>query len=885
MRAEQIRSTFLGFFTSRGHRLVPSSPLIPSDPTLLLANAGMNQFKPYFLGEVTPEFTRATSIQKCVRTSDIDNVGRTARHMTFFEMLGSFSFGGYFKAETIRYAYELMTAGYGLDPGRLWITVYLDDDEAAGHWRDAGIPGDRIQRLGMDDNYWSMGVPGPCGPCSDVCYDRGPAFGPGGGPGVNPERYLELWSLVFMQSLRGETGDAGGFPIVGDLPRKSIDTGLGMERLAAVLQDVRSVFETDVFGPTLAVVQELAGRRYPGDAAAKMSFEVVTEHARSIAFLIAGGVLPGREGRDYVLRRLMRHAIRHARLLGIGDHVLAPVTNSVVANLGGVWPELPAQASLIEQVCRAEEESFSAVLAHGTRRLTAAVDQARGSGQSVSGDTAFELHDTYGFPVELTLEAAHDAGLAVDTARFAELLKQQRARAKTGAAAKTGQALRRMDTYRQLSARHGRTVFTGYDELISEVTILGLISGGEITAMAGPGQQVEVVLDRSPFYAQSGGQVGDTGTLTTGDGCVLAVTDTRPGLEGFHVHTARVVAGEARRGQQAQAAVDAARRHAIARSHSATHVLHAMLRRTLGGHARQQGSLVGAGRLRFDFAHFAPVGQQQLTEIETLVNDHLLDDPEIRVWQASRAEADAAGAIASFGERYGGSVRVVDIGGFSRELCGGTHVAHGSSAGPVRLLGESSAGASLRRIEALTGRDALRYYDSEHALLAEVAEILGTRPAGAPQALRRRLGMLATAQAEIGRLREAELSASAAKLAGQAERAGDGWLVAQILPGRPANELRTLAAQSLPRLNAGPGIVILASSHEGSALLAAVVTPDLLDLGVEARQILAGAAKAIGGGAGGKGALASAGGRQTARLPHALALAAGEARSRIAQAR
>lgn len=883
MRSEQICSTFLGFFTSRGHRLVPSSPLISSDPTLLLTNAGMNQFKPYFLGEVTPEFTRATSIQKCVRTSDIDNVGRTTRHMTFFEMLGSFSFGDYFKAGTIRYAHELMTAGYGLDPGRLWITVYLDDDEAAGHWRDLGIPDERIQRLGMDDNYWSMGVPGPCGPCSDVCYDRGPAFGRDGGPAVDSERYVELWSLVFMQSLRGETrADAtGGFPIVGDLPRKSIDTGLGVARLATVLQDVRSFVETDLFAPTLETVQDLAGRRYPGDAEAKVSFEVVTEHARSIAFLIADGVLPGRDGRGYVLRRLMRRAIRHARLLGIGDPVLAPVTASVVANLGGAWPELRDQASLIEQVAGAEEASFGAALTQGTRVLTAAMDRARTAGGGVSGDVAFELHDTFGFPVELTLEVARDAGLTVDTARFAGLLDEQRRRAKAGGAAKTGQALRRMDTYRALSARHGRTVFTGYEELTTDVTILGLVSGGEIAAAAGAGEQVDVVLDRSPFYAQSGGQVGDTGTLTTGDGCVLAVTDTQFGLEGFHVHTARVVSGEARAGQAAQAAVDAERRRAIARSHSATHVLHAMLRRTIGDHVRQQGSLVDAGRLRFDFAHFSPIGQEQLATIETLVNDHLLDDPDIRVWQASRSEADAAGAIALFGEKYGGTVRVVDIGDFSRELCGGTHVAHASSAGPVRLLGESSAGASLRRIEALTGRDALRFYDSEHALLGQLAGLLDVRPADAPQALRRRLELLASAQAELGRLREAEISATAGQLAGQAERTGDGWLLAQTLPEMPANELRTLAIESLSRLAGRPGVVVLATTHGGNALLAAAVTRDLLDAGTEARHILAGAAKAVGGGAGGQGALASAGGRQTARLADALALAAAEARIRI----
>ncbi|WP_137988497.1 alanine--tRNA ligase [Streptomyces vilmorinianum] len=878
MRSTQIRSTFLDFFTSRGHRQVPSSPLIPSDPTLLLANAGMNQFKPYFLGEVTPEFPRATTIQKCARTSDIDNVGRTNRHATFFEMMGNFSFGDYFKADAIAYAWELLTQVYNLEKDRLWITVYQDDDEAEQLWRKIGVPAERIQRLGMDDNFWSMGVPGPCGPCSEVNYDRGPGFGREGGPAVDSERYVEIWNLVFMQYQRGQGDKKGDFPILGDLAQQSIDTGLGLDRLAAILQDVENVCGTDLLQPTLTTVQELAGREHPGNGEEKVSFQVVTEHARSIAYLIADGVLPAKDGRGYVLRRLMRRAVRHARLLGIDQPVLAPATASVIANLGGVWPELTAQAALIEQVVTAEEESFTRTLAQGTRLLNAAITRSRENrSTTLTGETAFELHDTFGFPIELTIEAARDAGLTVDENRFADLLAEQQRRAKAGGKAKTAEALRRQDAYRELSARHGRTDFVGYDRLDAEATILGLISDGTVVPGADEGSTLELVLDRSPFYAESGGQVGDTGTIRTSGGTLLEVLDTKPGLEGFHVHTVRVTEGEIRTGEQAEALVDGARREAVARSHSATHVLHAMLRRTLGDHARQHGSLVDAGRLRFDFAHFSAVDRPQLAAIETLVNDHLLADPEVRVWHASRAEAEAAGATALFGEKYGDRVRIVDIGDFSRELCGGTHIGHGSNAGPVRIVGEASIGSNLRRIEALTGRDALDYYDTERRLLEELSALLGTRPQDAPNALRKRLDALASAERELGRLRETELRDRAQQLAASARAVAGGRIVTEKVTGLGPDELRTLAHHTAGLLDAGHAVVVLGTEHQGKALLAAAVTRSLHDTGTDASRILIPAARTVGGGAGGKGPVASAGGRRTEALDEALTIAAQDA--------
>ncbi|MQS34756.1 alanine--tRNA ligase [Streptomyces katsurahamanus] len=884
MRSTQIRQTFTDFFTSRGHQPVPSSSLIPDDPTLLLANAGMNQFKPYLLGETTPPFTRATSIQKCARTSDIDNVGRTNRHATFFEMMGNFSFGDYFKEDAISFAWQLMTEGYGLEKDKLWITVFEDDDEAEHIWRRIGVPPGRIQRLGMEDNYWSMGVPGPSGPSSEISYDRGPAFGKEGGPAVDGERYIELWNLVFMQTLRGEGPAKKDYPIIGELPVKSIDTGLGLDRLAAILQGAENVCTTDLLLPTLTTVQELAGREYPGEGEEKVSFQVVAEHARSAAFLIADGVLPAKDGRGYILRRLMRRAIRHARLLGITGPVLPSATASVITNLGDVWPELTAQAALIEQVVTAEEESFTRTLAQGTRLLDAAITRTRESrSASLPGETAFELADTYGFPLELTVEAARDAGLTVDEDRFAALLDEQKKRAKTGGKAKTAEALKKMDAYRELAAHLPRTDFVGYGHLSAEATVTGLIANGIVVPAAGAGAEVELVLDRSPFYAEAGGQVGDTGTLTMSDGTVLKVTDTRYGLEGFRVHTARVLEGELRTGAVGEAQVDAERREGLMRSHSATHILHAVVMATLGDHARQQGSLVEPDRLRFDFAHFTALTPDQLAAIETAVNSHVLDDPDVRAWHADRAEAEAAGAIALFGEKYGDTVRIVDIGDFSRELCGGTHVAHGSQVGAFRLLGDSSIGSNLRRVEALTGHSALRHLDTERRLLNELAGLLGARPAEAPGTLRKRLDALAAAQEKLSRLRAGELRQHSGQLAGQARPAGQGQLIVQHVTGIAPDELRGLASDTLARLGHGPAVVILGAEHQGKALLAAAISPDLHQHGAQASQLLAGAARTVGGGSGGRGPLASAGGRHPENLTQALDLAAHEATSLLSE--
>jgi alanyl-tRNA synthetase len=871
MRSSEIRSTFLDFFRERDHRVVPSSPLIPPDPTLLLTNAGMNQFKPYFLGEAAPEHPRAVSVQKCARTSDIENVGRTTRHSTFFEMLGNFSFGDYFKAEAVSWAWELFTRHYGLDPDRIWVTVYLDDSEAEDIWRRVGVPSERIQRLGMEDNYWSMGTPGPCGPSSELHYDRGPAFGREGGPAVDGERYQELWNLVFMQNLRGEGIGKGDYPILGELPAKNIDTGLGLDRLAAVLQDVDTVCETDLLSPTLRLVQELAGRPYPGRDGSEdsMSFRVVTEHARSIAFLIADGVLPARDGRGYVLRRLMRRAVRHARRLGIEEPVLAPVTGSVIGNLGGTWPELERQSELIERVVTAEEDGFERTLRQGTRLLESAISRAD---STLSGQTAFELHDTYGFPIDLTLDAARSAGLTVDEDAFAELLENQRRQAHRAGRDRKGDAVARRDLYRRVVAEHGRTDFVGYSSTSAGTRVVALLDGTGIAPVASEGDELEVVLARSPFYAEGGGQVGDTGTIRT-PGAVLEVVDTRPGIDGLHVHAVRIVDGEVRPGDEAEAVVDADRRAATARSHSATHVLHAMLRRVLGDHAAQRGSRVEPGRLRFDFAHFSSV--PEIGTVQTLVNEYLADDPDVRVWEASRADAEAAGALALFGEKYGDDVRIVDIGDASRELCGGTHVGHGSQAGPVHIVGESSIGTGLRRIEALTGPDALRHFDQERALLAELAALLNVPPDQAPGRLRQRLDLLAETQRELDALRRAELDGLAERLAARAEPVPSGWLVARQVDDVTAADLRTLAS-AIVSSGDGRGLAVLGTASGGKAQLVAAVGPRS---DVRARDLLTDAAREVGGGAGGKGALANAGGRRPENLGRAIEVAAAHART------
>ncbi len=882
-----IRETFLDFYEERGARRYDSAPLIPNDPSLLLTIAGMVPFKPYFLGDATPPSKRAVSYQKCVRTNDIENVGRTTRHLSFFEMLGNFSFGDYFKREAIRWSYQVSVEDYGLDPERIWVTIFEDDDEAERCWlEETDIPLERIQRVGIpdgatrkdaSDNFWSTGGPGPCGPCSELNYDRGPAWGEEGGPTVNGERYLEYYNLVFMQYVQDADGQ-----VIGELPAPSVDTGLGLERMAVLLQDVDNVFETDLFAPLLARAEALTGAGYgQGTEEADVSLRVIAEHARTSAFLIGDGVLPAKEGRGYVLRRLLRRAVRHGHLLGVdvggGQPLLVPMVEAVIEQMGAGYPDLVAQRDLITRVAGAEEADFGARIRQGLERVDAAIEGlGTGAKRTFPGDVAFELHDTFGFPIDLTAEIAEDAGLALDRDRFEALMDEQRARAR--AAAKKGGDGVSLDLYRSAASAVGATEFVGYSALEVESELGAIVTPGGLLSGASEGDEVEIVLPRTPFYAEAGGQIGDAGVLETDTGR-LEVTDTQEAVDGLIVHRARVVAGEVHTGQGVHATVDRDRRVATARSHSATHVLHATIKEVLGSHAQQAGSLVTPGRLRFDFPHFDRVSRDELDLLERIVNRRVVANPHIHTEVLPLDEARAAGAVANFGEKYGEVVRVVTIGDFSKELCGGTHVPTGATIGTITVVREESIGSNTRRIEALTGEDALTYLSHERLVAEEIARLLEVPTDQAVVRVAGLLERLKAAEKELAAARGAALSKDAARIAAAAERDDGLAVVVHRVDGVAMDDLRRLATEIRGHL-ATRGIVVVGSAtEEGKAQLIAAVTSDLAEAGVEARAILHPAAQVVGGGAGGKGDLAQAGGKQGAKLDEALQVAAREARA------
>jgi alanyl-tRNA synthetase len=872
MDAVTIRETFLRFFEERGHRRSPSSSLIPNDPTLLLTNAGMVPFKPYFLGDATPEVPRVTSFQKCARTVDIDNVGRTTRHLTFFEMLGNFSFGDYFKREAIRWAWELSTEHYHLDPERIWVTVYELDDEAATLWEEeTDVPRDRIQAMGEADNFWSMGVAGPCGPCTELYYDRGPDWGEAGGPAVNDERYLEYYNLVFMESLRDDPGN-----IIGELPSQNVDTGMGLERMAVIQQGVGTVYETDVLQPMLTRAQELTGATYGDEHAADISLRVLAEHARTASFLIADGVLPSKEGRGYVLRRLMRRAVRHARLLGTEQPVLPEMVETVIETMRPGYPELERQRTLVTRIAASEEEEFARTLRQGLAILEDAVAETERAGaDQLPAATAFKLHDTYGFPLDLTAEIVEESGLQLDRDAFERLMDEQRERAR--AARQRGGDGVPAEVYREAATAVGETTFTGYDTTAQEAPLGAIVTPAGLIAEATEGDEVEVILARTPFYAEGGGQVGDTGVLETPTGR-LEVLDTQSPIAGLIVHRAKVVAGEVVPGQDVSAQVDAGRRAATARSHSATHVLHATVKEILGEHAQQAGSLVDAGRLRFDFPHFEQVARERLAAVEGLANDRLLADPAVRADVMPLTEARAQGAIALFGEKYGEEVRVVTIGDFSKELCGGTHVATAARVGGLVIVREESIGANLRRIEALTGQDAYEHAVRERLVAEEAARLLDARPDEVIGRIQTLLERLRGAEKELERARTAALAEQANRIAETAEREDGLAVVAREVDDVTPDELRQLALEVRGKLAERAIVTLGTASSEGKAQMVTAVTSDLVDAGVEARPILMEAAKVVGGGAGGKGDLAQAGGREAAQLGDALQVAARRAR-------
>ena len=830
MDANGLRRAFLEFFVERAHVEVPSAGLVPHHPRApLFTNAGMNQFISYYLGEEVAPFKRATSAQRCVRVrgkhDDIDQVGRTPKHVSFFEMLGNFSFGDYWKPEAISWAWELLTDVLGLDADRLWVTVYTDDDEAASIWAEqVGVPLERIQRA-EEDNFWEMGDTGPCGPCSEVHYDRGPGFGEGGGPVVGAgTRYIELWNLVFQTYDRQASGE------LLPLPKRGIDTGAGFERILTVLEGAPSVWETEVIAPLINKAASLTGRRYGDDSEADVALRVVADHARTMSFLISDGVFPSNEDRGYVLRRIIRRAALRANLLGATKPVCPAMVEAVAGVMGDAYPDLARNVDFVANVAGREEERFIANVSSGMSLFE--VEMAKGR---IGGEAAFKLHDTYGFPIELTRELA---GGKVDEAGFAALMQRQRERSRQAAKSEHDD----LGPYREVLEQFGPTEFSGYERLEDDARVVAVIGN-------------EIFLDRTPFYAESGGQVGDTGLITTATGRAR-VTGTTLALPGLHRHVAEVE-GVVSVGQQAHASVDAPRREAIKRNHTGTHLLHWALREVLGPHVKQQGSLVAPDRLRFDFTHYAQVTRQELDRVEDLVNSQVLADLAVTTELLPRAEAEAKGALAFFGDKYGDVVRVVHAGEHSVELCGGTHVERLGMVGPLEVVSESSIGANIRRVEALTGLATLERLRTNEARLAHAASLLNVAPEELAGALERRLAELREAQESLRAMRQAQLAAEAANLAGE--------VVVARRDALSPDELRELALALRAR---GARAVVLGSANEGKVALVAAVEKGFA---VAAPELVAGAARTVGGGGGGRNPeLAMAGGRDASRLDEAL---------------
>ena len=881
MESAEIRSRWLRFFESENrqgltHTVVPSASLIADDPNLLLVNAGMVPFKPFFLGEVTPPYKRATSVQKCVRTLDIDEVGKTTRHASFFQMCGNFSFGDYFKEGAISLAWELLTrpindGGYGFPEDRLWVTVYLDDDEAADIWhKKIGIPRERIQRRDMADNFWSMGVPGPCGPCSEIYYDRGPAYGAEGGPIADENRCLEVWNLVFMQNERGAGGGKDSYPILGELPAKSIDTGLGLERTAALLQGVENIYEIDTTMQILTKASSLAGVTYGKSQNSDVSLRVVADHARTSAMLIGDGVTPGNEGRGYVLRRMMRRTIRNMRLLGVNDPIMSELTQAAIGAMGPQYPELISDQKRILAVSIAEEESFLQTLKSGTQIFDLASTQLKAQKKSVlPGDEVFKLHDTYGFPFDLTLEMAREEGLEVDEDGFRRLMNEQRDRAKADAKAKKS-GHTDLSEYKKIADSKGASTFVGYTQIESEAVVNGILVDGISVQSAISGSEVEIVLDRTPFYAEGGGQLADGGRITLANGAVVEIDDVQTPVNGLSVHRGRVISGEVALGSQALAAIDLERRNAISRAHTATHMVHKAFREILGETATQAGSENSPGRFRFDFPSTGAVPDSVLNEVEARVNTLLLDNLEVTAETMSQDAAKKIGAMALFGEKYGDQVRVVSVGDWARELCGGTHVSASGQLGLIKLLSESSVGAGVRRVEALVGVDAYKYLAREHLLLNSLTEIVkGARPEELPERISDLLNKIKEIEKELATVRSAQAMSQVGSLAEKAVVVNGISVIATALgDGIAADDLRKIATDLKSR--SANSVVALVSVVEGKAVLVAAVSDGAKSAGVKAGALVKIGSTILGGGGGGKDDFAQGGGTNLDQISVAL---------------
>ncbi|MFZ1383494.1 MAG: alanine--tRNA ligase, partial [Propionicimonas sp.] len=837
MKTADIRQRFLDFFAERDHTVVPSTSLVYNDPTLLFVNAGMVPFKPYFTGAETAPFKRAASVQKCVRTLDIDEVGKTTRHGTFFQMNGNFSFGDYFKAGAIRYAWDLITnpideGGYGFDADKIWVTVYLDDDEAASYWREVGIPADRIQRRGLKDNYWHMGVPGPGGPCSEIYVDRGREFGADGGPIADEDRFLEIWNLVFQTEELSAVRSKEDFDVAGLLPSQNIDTGMGLERVAYLMQGVDNMYEIDEVYPVLAKAAEVSGRRYGAGGDDDVRMRVVADHVRSSLMLMTDGVTPGNEARGYVLRRLLRRSIRAMRLLGVHEPVLPELLPVSRDQMAPGYPDITAQWERVSQVAYAEEEAFRRTLASGTQIFDLAAGQAKAEhAGTLSGERAFQLHDTYGFPIDLTLEMAAEQGLQVDREGFTRLMQEQKERARADARAKKGGTVS-VEAYRELRAA-GEVPFLGYTDLTSDATVRGIIADGRLVERARPGEVVEVVLDQTPFYAEAGGQDADSGSIT-GSGLSLDVLDVQRPVQGLVVHRVRIEDGELATGMPVVAAVDAAARASASQAHTATHIVNAALRQILGPTTAQAGSYNRPGYLRFDFSSQQALSAMMREELEGLSNEAIRTDFSVTATQLPLAEAKALGAQAMFGEKYGEIVRMVELGGpWSRELCGGTHVERTSQIGLLSLLGESSVGSGVRRVEAFVSADAFSHLAKERALVANLADLLKVQPDQLTDRVAKLVAQVKSAEKEIAALRSKEVLTQVPTLVAAAGTAGPYDLVAQQLVGVGAEDLRTLAIETRTALGERPGVVALVGGV-GKPVLIVATTAAARVLGAKA---------------------------------------------------
>ena len=881
MESAEIRSRWLRFFESDNrqgltHTVVPSASLIADDPNLLLVNAGMVPFKPFFLGEVTPPYKRATSVQKCVRTLDIDEVGKTTRHASFFQMCGNFSFGDYFKEGAIALAWELLTrpnadGGYGFPEDKLWVTVYLDDDEAADIWhKKIGVPKERIQRRDMTDNFWSMGVPGPCGPCSEIYYDRGPAYGAEGGPIADENRYLEIWNLVFMQNERGAGGGKDSYPILGELPAKSIDTGLGLERTAALLQGVENIYEIDTTIKILNRASELTGVKYGSSEKSDVALRVIADHARTSAMLIGDGVTPGNEGRGYVLRRMMRRTIRNMRLLGSMDPIMSELTISAIGAMGSQYPELIADKKRILSVSVSEEESFLQTLKSGTQIFDmASVALKKSKATVLPGDEVFKLHDTYGFPFDLTLEMAREEGLEVDEDGFRRLMKEQKDRAKADAKAKKS-GHTDVSVYKAIADKSGKSEFVGYAQQNSESKLTGIVVDGVGVASASEGEDVDIVLNRTPFYAEGGGQLADGGRITLSNGAVVEIDDVQSPVPGLSVHRGRVISGSIEVGSEALAEIDIERRHAISRAHTATHMVHKAFREILGETATQAGSENSPGRFRFDFPATGSVPVSVLNDVESRVNTLLLDNLEVTAESMSQAKAKELGAMALFGEKYGDVVRVVSVGDWARELCGGTHVARSGQLGVIKLLSESSIGAGVRRVEALVGVDAYKFLAREHILLNSLTDLIkGARTEELPERISDLLNKMKDIEKELAVVRSAQALSQVGDLAKTAKVInGISYVSSVMADGVSGEDLRKIALDLRERQ--AKSVVALISANDGKPVLVVATSEEARTSGVKAGALVKIGSTILGGGGGGKDDFAQGGGTDASKSLEAL---------------